>query len=235
MSIKRGLAVAAMTGLSLLTAVTSSEAAKNNTTLHAYGISVGGSPGTPLANVNNPHASVASVNIPPVTTGVVTVSVTQTPAAGTESATAQTAGFGATVAGIALAIGAAEATCNASAAGNTGSTTLANVNIPGISVGSNPAANTTFNIPAGLPVLTVVFNQQIPNANGSLTVNAVHITTIVPGTDIIVSQAQCGPPDASPVIPLASGAGLYLGLGLAAAAGYGLVRMRRRNVGTAAI
>jgi hypothetical protein len=97
----------------------------------------------------------------------------------------------------------------------------------------NPAPNTTIN----LALAKVVFNEQISNPDGSLTVNAVHITlnALVGTGDVILAQAKCGP--AAPPVPMASGAGLWIGLGLLALMAIpvgGVVVRKRRDAAASA-
>jgi hypothetical protein len=97
--------------------------------------------------------------------------------------------------------------CNASATAITGSTTFKNgVLAKATDADGNPT--NTEAIPDNPPVnytrsgvitnvgdvFTVVFNQQIPNADGSLTVNAVHVYLFGPTAvgDMVKGQATCG-------------------------------------------
>jgi hypothetical protein len=180
------------------------------------------------SNTDGPTtASVASVSAASIlTAGVATSSATLDEATGVVHAQADIANVGIGLAALTGTIGAVNATCDATQAGVTGSSTLANVAIPGVSVGANPAPNTTIN----LPLVKIVFNEQIKGDDGSLTVNAVHIylNALVGTGDIILAQAKCGP--AAPPVPLASGVGLWLGLGLLVlvAVPAGLVIRKRR-------
>ncbi|GAA4410910.1 choice-of-anchor P family protein [Actinokineospora soli] len=196
----------------------------------------------PLAesNTDGPTtATLASVNVPGVlSTGVVTSEAIRDDATGVVHSEATVANVNIGLAGLGT-IGAVEAYCDATQAGNTGGATLANVNLAGITVGANPTPNFTVSIAGPLPGTTlgqIVFNEQINNPDGSLTVNAIHIKfnalTVATG-DIIISSATCGP--AAPPIPLASGAGLWIGLGLigAAAIPVGIVLLRKRQGGLA--
>jgi hypothetical protein len=179
------------------------------TLLGAAAVNVG-----PLApsNTGGPtEASVASVNAAGlVTTGLVTSQAVLDEETGTVHAQADIANVGVNLGALDGSIGAVNATCDATQAGTTGSSTLANVNIPGVTVTANPAPNTTIN----LALATITFNEQIQNPDGSLTVNAVHISlnALVGTGDVVLASATCGP--AAPPVPLASGAGLWLGLGL---------------------
>jgi hypothetical protein len=168
-----------------------------------------------------------------VKAGVVSSSATLNQETGVVHAQADIANVGIGLAALTGTIGAVNATCDATQAGVTGSSTLADVKILGVAVGANPAPNTTVN----LLLAKIVFNEQILNpADGSLTVNAVHIylNALVGSGDVILAQAKCGP--AAPPVPLASGIGLWLGLGLLglAAIPAALVIRNRRSAPTVA-
>lgn len=190
----------------------------------------------PLApsNTDGPtEASLASINAGGLlTAGLVTSEAKLNEETGAVHAQADLANVGIALGLLTGTIGAVNATCDATADGITGSATLTNVSIPGVvNVPVNPAANTVVN----LALVRIVLNEQIENGDGSLTVNAVHIELNAGlGTgDIIIGQARCGP--AAPPIPLASGAGLWIGLGLLGlvAIPAGVMVIRKRNVQTA--
>jgi hypothetical protein len=135
-----------------------------------------------------------------------------------------------------------EAECQATQKGLAGKSKLAGVNLGKLGqVNADPAANTTLNVElAGIKIAEVIFNEQIKNKDGSLTVNAIHVKLLqgVLGSigtgDVIISSATCGP--AGLPIPMASGAGLWIGLGLlgVVAAPVAFVALRRRaSLGTA--
>ncbi|NKE59636.1 hypothetical protein FXN61_23630 [Lentzea sp. PSKA42] len=129
-----------------------------------------------------------------------------------------------------------EAECQATQKGLAGKSKLAGVNLGKLGqVNADPAANTKLDVQlAGVKIAEVIFNEQIKNNDGSLTVNAIHIKLLqgVLGSigtgDVIISSATCGP--AGLPIPMASGAGLWIGLGLlgVAAAPVAFVALRRR-------
>ncbi|MET9227384.1 choice-of-anchor P family protein [Lentzea sp. NPDC003310] len=135
-----------------------------------------------------------------------------------------------------------EAECTATQKGLAGATKLAGVNLGKLGqVNADPAANTKLDVQlAGIKIAEVIFNEQIKNNDGSLTVNAIHIKLLqgVLGSigtgDVIISSATCGP--AGLPIPMASGAGLWIGLGLlgVVAAPVAFVALRRRASLTAA-
>jgi len=217
--VRRGGAVGAVVAAALVLGAMPASAAPGDGSAYAAKVSVTllGAPAVnvgPLApsSTNGPTASnLASVNAAGiVTAGVVTSSATLNQETGVVHAQADIADVGIGLAALTGKIGAVNATCDATQAGVTGSSTLAGVAIPGVSVAANPAPNTTVN----LLLAKIVFNEQITGADGSLTVNAVHIylNALVGSGDVVLAQAKCGP--AAPPIPLASGAGLWLGLGL---------------------
>ncbi|MBA3365363.1 MAG: hypothetical protein H0U03_06195 [Actinobacteria bacterium] len=79
--------------------------------------------------------------------------------------------------------------CTSNESGSTGATTLTNATVAGVAVTAT-APNTTIDIPG---VATVVVNEQlVVNMNGftSITVNALHITTVL-GESIIIAQSMC--------------------------------------------
>ncbi|KOV82226.1 choice-of-anchor P family protein [Nocardia sp. NRRL S-836] len=135
-----------------------------------------------------------------------------------------------------------EAECTATQKGLAGKSKLVGVNLGKLGqVNADPAPNTVLNVElVGIKIAEVVLNEQVKSKDGSLTVNAVHIRLLqgVLGSigtgDVVISSATCGP--AGLPIPMASGAGLWIGLGLlgVAAAPVAFVALRRRASLTAA-
>ncbi|MCP2247138.1 choice-of-anchor P family protein [Lentzea aerocolonigenes] len=129
-----------------------------------------------------------------------------------------------------------EAECTATQKGLSGKSKLAGVNLGKLGqVNADPAPNTVLDVQlAGIKIAEVVFNEQYKNDDGSLTVNAIHIKLLqgkvgsIGTGDVIISSATCGP--AGLPIPMASGAGLWIGLGLlgVVAAPVAFVALRRR-------
>jgi hypothetical protein len=129
-----------------------------------------------------------------------------------------------------------EAECTATQKGLVGKSKLVGVNLGKLGqVNADPAANTVIDVQlAGIKIAEVIFNEQIRNNDGSLTVNAIHVKLLqgrlgsIGTGDVIISSATCGP--AGLPIPMASGAGLWIGLGLlgVAAAPVAFVALRRR-------
>jgi hypothetical protein len=175
-----------------------------------------------------------------VTSGTVTTSATANAGTGGFTSNAAVEDLGITIATLAIGAGAVSATCTATQAGNTGTVSLTgltaslaglNIAIPG-----TITPNTRVAIAVGLiRIGTLTLNEQIVNADGGLTVNAIHLSLLggvlgsIAAGDVVVSSATCGP--AVLPVPLASGAGLVLGLGLVAMTGgsWYAVHTRRRN------
>jgi len=135
-----------------------------------------------------------------------------------------------------------EATCTATQKGVQGATNLVGANLGSAgAVDATPAPNTQVKVGLGnANVATIILNEQIKNGDGSLTVNAIHVKLLgdalapLGSGDVIVSSATCGP--AGLPVPLASGAGLWIGLGLlgAVAVPVGIRVVRRRRPATTA-
>ena len=130
-----------------------------------------------------------------------------------------------------------EAECTATQKGLSGKSKLAGVNLGKLGqVNADPAPNTVLDVElAGIKIAEVIFNEQYKNDDGSLTVNAIHIKLLqgklgsIGTGDVIISSATCGP--AGLPIPMASGAGLWIGLGLlgVVAAPVAFVALSRRS------
>lgn len=192
-------------------------------------------------------SSVASANVPGIlSAGVINASAMKDPNTGAVTATASTADVGVPLLS-ALGIVHADvivAKCVATQQGETGTSTLTNAELGSLgALAVNPAPNTVISIklPVVGNVATLTLNEQIHNGDGSLTVNAFHLHLLGGGGvgsigsgDVIISSATCGP--AGLPIPMASGAGLWIGLGLlgAIAVPVGLTVVRRRASAAAA-
>lgn len=207
-------------------------------------------------------ATAVPINLPGIlTTGVLTASTSGNRAAGTSQSQGKVAnvqvlppllgGLGGiipipglpglpAVTTAALTADAVQADCTATPSGETGSTTIANLQLgavttpPTVDV-TNLAPNTKITLQG---IATIVLNEQINNPDGSLTVNAVHVTLLsTQGADIILGSATCGPNLAAPVAPGTPAfptAGLPIAGGIVAIAaiGTGAWWFRRRNAST---
>jgi hypothetical protein len=91
--------------------------------------------------------------------------------------------------------------CTSTSSGITGSSDLADLNLGSLGHVSAATPNLDIDVPG---VLRIVANEQIHNADGSLTVNALHITLLggqvtkaLGSGDIVLASSTCGP--ATPV------------------------------------
>ncbi|TDP96550.1 choice-of-anchor P family protein [Labedaea rhizosphaerae] len=197
------------------------------TLLGASAVTVG--PLSP-SNTNGPtSATLASISVPGIlSTGIVSSKSVLDENTGVVHTEASIANAKVTLGTAKLTADVIGSHCDATQSGVTGGSTLVNVQIPGAQVPVNPAPNTKVNV---LGLLVITFNEQIDNADGSKTINAVHIklNALVGSGDVILASSTCGP--AAPPMPMASGAGLWVGLGLlglvAVPAGTVVLRKRR--------
>ncbi|WP_326568154.1 choice-of-anchor P family protein [Amycolatopsis rhabdoformis] len=195
------------------------------------------------SNTDGPtSAALASITVPGIlATGAVTSSAMRDDNSGAVTAKASVAGVGLPLLGAALGkvnVGVIQAVCTATQAGVTGSATLADANLGSLGkINANPAPNTQLQVALGpVNVATLILNEQVKNPDGSLTVNALHLKLLggvigaLGSGDVILASAKCGP--AAPPMPLASGAGMWVGFGVLAAIAVpvGLRFSRRRSV-----
>jgi hypothetical protein len=243
-----GLAALAAVGALLLGAVPASAAPGDAS---SYGVKLAlsllGSPAAAAgpfaaANAGGPTTNTfVSVELPAVLkTGAINTSASRDDESGAVYAKASTADvrvdlLKSITGGISASL--VEADCEATQKGLSGKAKLVGVDLGKLGVvNSDPAPNTKVDIDLiGVDIAQVTFNEQIANADGGLTVNAVHLRLIggvlgsVGTGDLVLSSATCGP--AALPIPMASGAGLWIGLGLLAvsAVPVGVVAIRRHR------
>jgi hypothetical protein len=215
------------------------------TLLHAGVVHVG--PLAPSRTSGPTSANVASAAVPGViTVGVIATSATKDGNTGAVTSTASTADVGVPLLAAIGKVGAKviAAKCVATQSGEHGEATLADATLGQLgALDANPHPNTSISIklPGVGNVATLILNEQIHHKDGSLTVNAFHLHLLggyvgaLGSGDVIISSATCGP--AGLPIPMASGAGLWIGLGLLGAvglpAGATVLRRRRTSVATA--
>jgi hypothetical protein len=127
-----------------------------------------------------------------------------------------------------------KATCTSTPTSFTGSSTLVggSLSITGfgtVEVPVNPAPNTGVDLGA---LGKVLFNEQVTNPDGSITVNAFHLQLATQsGVDIVLGSATCGPTTNTPPVEVPNTA-VAVGSGTVAAAAAGgvvLATLRRRN------
>jgi hypothetical protein len=192
------------------------------------------------SSVGNSPNTLASLNVGGlVTTGVVTTTATATPATGAFGSTATVANLGISIAGLSIGAGAVAANCSATQAGTSGSVNLTGLTASlaglAIAIPGTITPNTVVGIAVGpITIATLTLDEQIVNADGGRTVNAIHLRLLggllgsIASGDVIVSSATCGP--AVLPVPLASGPGLYLGLGVVGVLAVGWYGVRRRRL-----
>ncbi|RFU83886.1 hypothetical protein DY218_24470 [Streptomyces triticagri] len=126
-----------------------------------------------------------------------TTSSTGDDQAGTTESTSKIAGARLDLVAAALSTDAITTTCNAEpGADPTGSVNIANGKVNAVfppsevELDASPAPNTTVNV---RNLGTLVLNEQVRNADGSLTVNAVHLKSIQPAIrgDLVIGSATC--------------------------------------------
>lgn len=181
--------------------------------------------------------SLAALNLGPINAKVLQAATSGNPSTGTSSAGAGVAGVAVNLGGLAtLNAGAVQATCTATPNGATGSASVANLSatianlLPtALNVPINPAPNTTVAIPG---IASITLNEQSTDANGVLTVNAIHVTGLNGAlANVVIGHAQCGGAPATQAVSMvnpgvAAGAVALAGVG-------GVVALRRRKAANA--
>lgn len=127
-----------------------------------------------------------------------------------------------------------QATCTSTPTSFTGSSTLVggSLSVFGygvIDVPVNPPAN--FGVDLG-PIGKVVFNEQVKNADGSITVNAFHIQIATSlGADFVLGSATCGPTTGEKPVEVPNHTAVVAAgsTGAAAAGALAFVAVRRRR------
>lgn len=98
-------------------------------------------------------------------------------------------------------------------------------------IDTEPAVGQGLNIPG---IASLILNEQTTNANGSLTVNALHLTLLPnaltgqPAAEVIIGSVTCGPNAVSPDVSIFSGPALPAAAAGAAVVSIVAVRRRRR-------
>ncbi|GAA1392360.1 hypothetical protein GCM10009639_23830 [Kitasatospora putterlickiae] len=177
---------------------------------------------------------------PFATDSTLTATTAGDPTAGTSSASATVDSIGVNFGPVGSAtLTGVNATCTATPSGATGSGTIAGGTVtlpfplPPVNLQANAPVNTTVSIPG---IGQAVLNEQSTDADGVLTVNAVHFILLpeLNGADLIIGHAQCGGAVPATPVPMIN-AQVASATGAAAlAAGLGFVYLRRRDSGNAA-
>ncbi|GLW93862.1 choice-of-anchor P family protein [Actinokineospora globicatena] len=190
------------------------------------------SPLAPSSTSGAASAQLANTAVPGVATaGLVTTSANRDDDTGVVSARSSLTDVAVLLSNMGT-IGAITVSCEATQGGVTGKTSLADVALKTATVPLEPRANTTIGVPN---VASLVFNEHVRAADGTLTVNGIHLrlNALVGEGDLVLGSATCGV--AAPPMPMASGSGLWAGVGLLAlvALPVGVTAIRRRRVDTA--
>ena len=179
-------------------------------------------------------STVVGLSVGPfATNSTLTATTSGDPSTGDAAASATVEQLGVTLpAGNSVALTGINSTCTATPSGATGSGVIAGGTIRVLGIPTTLKANAAPNTTVNLAVAKIVLNEQTTDANGVLTVNAVHITLLGgAGADIIIGHAQCGGAPASNVNPTPMiSAPVAAGAGATALVG-GVVMLRRRNGG----
>jgi hypothetical protein len=189
-------------------------------------------PATP-ASTFPPGGTVTTVgeHVGPFATGAtLTATTAGSPTAGTSSASATVQNLGVNLGGLAsLSLTGINSTCTATPSGAIGSGVIASGSFTALGLPVSLAANAPKNTGVTIPgVASIVLNQQTTDANGVLTVNALHITLLGgAGANVIIGQAKCGGAPMVQATPMVS-APIAAGLAAFAIPG-GVVYLRRRN------
>jgi hypothetical protein len=242
--VRRTAAVGIATGALVLGIAGPAAAAQASSFGVSVNVTVVGAPAvtlapTPVSDVGNSPNTVAGVNASGlVTTGVINTTATADPATGGFASSASVDDLAANIAVLTLGATTIASTCTATQAGNTGTSTITGLaatlaGLP-ITIGAVTAPNTVVNITVGLvTIATLTLNEQIADPDGGLTVNALHLRLLggvvgsIASGEVIVASSTCGP--AVLPVPLAKGAGLFVGLGLVGVTTAGIVAVRRRR------
>ncbi|MGW1890635.1 choice-of-anchor P family protein [Streptomyces sp. NPDC002004] len=146
------------------------------------------------------------VNVGPfVSSSTLTATTAGDPTAGTSSAAATVESLAANLGPIgSLNLTGVRSSCSATSAGATGSGVIAAGSatvdsLPPVALQANAAPNTVVNL-AGLGTLTL--NEQTTDANGVLTVNALHLVLLpqFDAADVIVGHVECGGAAPAPTV-----------------------------------
>jgi hypothetical protein len=183
------IVAAATAGVSNAAAATSYSGQARPLSVSAFGAGVSiGDTGPLPASGGSQSASLTTLNV----LGFVTVGLLQ----GTTSGSGDQSTSSASLVSVSVPIigltadvvkSSSTATCNGTTPSVSGSSQLVNVTLLGLPI-SAPMPNVAITLPGGISVL---LNEQTSSVNGnqgSITVNAIHVTG--PGIDIVVSSAE---------------------------------------------
>ncbi|MBO1414917.1 choice-of-anchor P family protein [Streptomyces sp. FH025] len=182
--------------------------------------------------------TLVGLNVGPVaTTSVLTATTAGNPADGTSSASATVDKLGLNLGVASVSLNGVNSTCTATPTGATGSGLIAGGTITVGLLPTNLQANAPANTKVDIPLVgSIVLNEQTTDANGVLTVNAVHITLLpsLNGANLVIGHAQCGGAEPAASVPMINPTVAGASGGAVIAAALATVYVRRRNAKGAA-
>lgn len=182
--------------------------------------------------------TLVGLNVGPVATdATLTATTAGNPADGTASASAAVDRLGLNLGVASVSLTGIDSTCRATPAGATGSGLIAGGSISVAGIPTNLQANAPANTRVSIPLVgSVVLNEQTTDADGVLTVNAVHITLLpsLNGADLVIGHAECGGAEPAAAVPMINPSVAGMGGGVVLAGVLATVHVRRRNARNAA-
>ncbi|MFJ5926359.1 choice-of-anchor P family protein [Kitasatospora sp. NPDC092948] len=169
---------------------------------------------------------------PFATNSTLTSTTAGDPTLGTSSASATVDQLGLTLGpGLTGDVSGVQATCNATPNGATGNGIIASGTLTVLGIPTTLEANAPKNTSVTVPGLgDLILNEQSTDANGVLTVNALHLTLLptLGGANVIIGHVECGGAPAATAVPMVNTQVGLIGGSLAAATVLGSVYLRRR-------
>ncbi|MFF9403587.1 choice-of-anchor P family protein [Streptomyces sp. NPDC014744] len=168
------------------------------------------------------------------TTSVLTAKTGGNPADGTSSASATVDKLGLDLGVAQASLTGVESTCEATPTGAKGSGLIAGGSITVLGIPTNLQANAPANTKVSIPAVgSIVLNEQTTDADGVLSVNAVHITLLpaLNGANLVIGHAECGGAEPAEAVPMIDPTVAGATGGVAVAGVLATVYLRRRNTG----
>ncbi|MFG2916137.1 choice-of-anchor P family protein [Kitasatospora sp. NPDC048298] len=169
---------------------------------------------------------------PVATNSTLTATTAGNPADGTASASATVDKLGLDLGVASVSLTGVNSTCTATPTGATGSGLIAGGSVSVAGIPTNLQANAPANTRVSIPLVgSIVLNEQTTDANGVLTVNAVHITLLpsLNGANLVIGHAQCGGAEPAAAVPMINPSVAGMSGGAVLAGILATVYVRRRN------
>ncbi|MGW2868102.1 choice-of-anchor P family protein [Kitasatospora sp. NPDC001225] len=173
---------------------------------------------------------------PVATTSVLTANTAGNPVDGTASASATVDKLGLDLGVASVSLTGVDSTCAATPTGATGSGLIAGGSISVAGIPTNLQANAPANTRVSIPLVgSIVLNEQTTDANGVLTVNAVHLTLLpsLNGANLVIGHARCGGAEPAAAVPMINPSVAGTSGGAVLAGVLATVYVRRRNARSA--